>query len=464
MNILEEKKEGYKEVCFSMKPQSYHYPKKVPFYEFLIHAKSLTKNPIPFHRNYFNLYGDSFSVALSKKNKIFLTRNPEIAKHVLQSNHKKYMKSEIQTKFLSKYVGFGLLTSNGELWLKQRRLIQPAFHKKKLASLLKIMEQSIKQELKKIPNGTSVDVYQLMNELAFNVVAESLFSFTSDKNTLNRLQHIIAELQRFIVKELRQPHMRWWMHLSGAIDKHLVLAKESRAIILDIILERKASKAHYDDLLDMLLNATYQDGSSISDEQLIDEILILFVAGHETTANALTFAVHLLGKNPEHVYRIIQEASALANGYTLTSLASLTYTRAVVDETLRLYPPAWITDRVAITDDQVAGFSIEKGTIVGISFYELHRSEKHWEAPTEFNPTRFLGEQAKTHKAYYYPFGAGPRMCIGNNFAIFEMIMTLAELYKHYRVTPEKTQLKVNPLITLKPEGVKAIFHKINEC
>lgn len=442
---------------------NYHYPKKVPLHKFLFNANALTKNPLPFHRKYFDHYGDSFSVAQTKKNKIFLTRDAEIAKQVLQLKHKKYMKSEIQTKFLSKYVGFGLLTANGDLWLKQRRLIQPAFHKRKLECLIQIMENAIDEELSKVKTDTIVDVYSMMNELAFNVVAKSLFSFTSDKQTLNRLQQIIANLQVFIVKELRQPHKRWWLNLSGQVKDHLKLAKESRAIILKIIQQRKASSQSYDDLLDMLLAATYEDGTQISDEQLIDEILILFVAGHETTANALTFMVHLLGKHPEQITKLLDEYLNVQENISIESLSELPYTKAIIDETLRLYPPAWITDRVAVEDDELEQYKIEKGAIIGISFYEIHRSPKHWLAPNAFNPNRFLGNQAKLHKEYYYPFGAGPRMCIGNNFAMYEMLITISKLYAKFKVVLQNTNLRVNPLITLKPEGVTAVFSAKNE-
>lgn len=443
--------------------KNYIYPKKVPIYKFLFNTKALTNNPLPFHNKYFSEYGDSFSVAKTKKNKIFLTRDAEIAKQVLQLKHKKYMKSEIQTKFLSKYIGFGLLTANGDLWLKQRRLIQPAFHKRKLESLIQIMNDAIDEELSKINTNVVVDVYKIMNELAFNVVAKSLFSFTSDKQTLNRLQQIIADLQLFIVKELRQPHKRWWLNLSGQVKKHLQLAQESRAIILKIIQERKASIQSYDDLLDMLLAATYEDGSQISDEQLIDEILILFVAGHETTANALTFMVYLLGKHPEHILKIQKEYTYDKENIEIASLSKLIHTKAVIDETLRLYPPAWITDRVAIEDDELQQYTIEKGAIIGISFYEIHRSQKHWLEPNLFDPSRFIGDQAKLHKDYYYPFGAGPRMCIGNNFAIYEMLITIGKLYNRFSVTLQDAELKVNPLVTLKPEGVMAVFRDLNE-
>jgi cytochrome P450 len=439
----------------------YTYPKKIPVYKLLFNANSLTRNPIPFHHQYFNACGDSFTVANSRKRKIFLTRDPKIAKQILQQKHKKYQKSEIQTKFLSKYVGFGLLTSNGDLWLKQRRLIQPAFHKKKLEKLVQIIANSIHEEFQKIPENRFVDVYAVMNELAFNVVAKSLFSFSSDKATLARLQHIIAELQLFIVKELRQPHKRWWFSISGQVRQKLMLSKESRAILLEVITKRKAAKAVHDDLLDMLLKATYEDdGSHMADEQLIDEILILFVAGHETTANALTFATHFLANDKQQVEEVLKETQDVNTAWDIERLMQLPYTKAVVEETMRLYPPAWITDRVAMEDDDLGPYQIEKGAILGVSFYEMHRDPRYWKAPEKFDPSRFLGEQAKTHKGHYYPFGAGPRMCVGNNFAMYEMIIAIHDMVRSYRLEAATNAVKVNPLITLKPIDVLVKFSK----
>ena len=362
-------------------------------------------------------------------------------------------------------MGYGLLTSNGQLWLKQRRLIQPAFHKQKLEKLIEIISSTVKEELLKIKTNEFIDVYPIMNELAFNVVAKSLFSFSSDKETLRRLQFIIAELQDFIVKELRQPHKRWWLNLTGQVKKKLKLSKESRQLILNIINKRRESNETHDDLLDMLLAVTYEDdGSVMSDEQLIDEILILFVAGHETTANALTFATYLLANNTQYIAQIREESKEIQDtSLSIGSLAQLPVAKAVVDETMRLYPPAWITDRVAVEDDDLGKYQIEKGAIIGISFYEIHRDPRHWNNPNDFFPERFVGEEAKKHSKYYYPFGAGPRMCIGNNFAIYEMLLTLVNLLNNFDLESSDEEMYINPLVTLRPVNAKVKFKKLYE-
>ena len=212
----------------------------------------------------------------------------------------------------------------------------------------------------------------------------------------------------------------------------------------------------------MLLKAKYEeDGTSMTNEQLIDEILIFFVAGHETTANALTFTFHLLAKDTETLQKAVAEVEAIdADLPPMKKLSELNYVKMCVEEAMRLYPPAWITDRVAIEDDAFAGFNIEKGTMIGISFYELHRNEKYWKNPNDFVPERFSEENRKETAGHYFPFGAGPRMCIGNGFALYEMMLSVYAVLKKYKIETEQTEVKIAPLITLKPIDVTLKFTK----
>lgn len=435
----------------------YKYPNKTPFYKFLLKSSAIAKNPIPFHKAWFDTIGESFSVKSPLYGHIILSRDADLAKHILQKNHKIYHKSKIQTKFLSKYVGYGLLTSSGDYWLQQRRLIQPAFHKKKIENLVTIIDEAITQQVQNIETEKEVDLYSIMNELAFQVVAKSLFNYSAKTETLKRLQEIIEKLQVFIVKEIRQPHKKLWYKLNGEISYHMKLVKESRAIIEDIINQRRDSQESHDDLLDMLLNVEYEDGTHMSNEQLIDEILILFVAGHETTANALTFSLILLAKHPEALLKVKNEVHSLTTSNPLESLSSLNYTKQCIDESLRLYPPAWITDRVNVEDDTIGDYHIKKGTMIGVSIYEMHRNKSYWEQPDNFVPERFE-ENKKERSKYYMPFGAGPRLCIGNNFAIYEMVLTLKQVIESFDISTNVQEIKFNPLITLKPVDLTMSF------
>ena len=443
--------------------KEYLYPNQLSLFQFFLKAESILKNPIPFHKNAFEKYGDTFSVRIGFKNRIILSRDNEVALHILQKNHKNYQKSKIQTENLSKYIGKGLLTVNGDFWLRQRRLIQPAFHKEKLNVLTTNMQEVIEQELKELPINQPLDVFPLMNNLAFTVVAKSLFHLSASVEMLDRIKYIIEKVQEFVVKEIRVPHKSWWFKLSGQVKEHQLLAEESREIIKKIIQERQSSKASHDDLLQMLLETKYEDtGESMTINQLIDEIAILFIAGHETTANALTFTLQLLGMHPEVQEKIVDEINHIeAQQLPLTAqLQNFNYVNAVINESMRLYPPAWITDRVSLEDDTMAGFSIKKETLVGVSFYALHRNPKYWENPEDFNPERFIGEQRKKSMNYFYPFGAGPRMCIGMGFAIYEMTLALVHIVKHYQVISNDKEIAINPLITLKPKGGKITFKK----
>lgn len=442
-------------------PKKYNYPKQLSIVRFLLKAESIRKNPIPFHRKYFDQFGDTFSLKIGRTKHVILSRDNEVAECILQKHQKNYQKSELQTKFISKYLGHGLLTANGDFWLKQRRLIQPAFHKQQMNQLVQTMQQTIADEFQGLPENSPVPLFPIMNQLAFNVVAKSLFHLSASPAKMQRLKVIISEVQEFLIKEIRVPYKAWWFKLSGQIDKHQKMALESDAIIKEIVEERIQSNAKQNDLLDMLLETRYEDtGEPMSTQQLIDEIKILFIAGHETTANALTFTLHLLGNHPEIQQKVYEELLTIESETSdvVEQLQKMTYTNAVLNESMRLYPPAWITDRENITDDALLGYNIRKGTLIGVSFYELHRNPKYWDAPEVFNPERFLGEQKKRSMQYFYPFGAGPRMCIGLGFAIYEMSLTLSYLLKKYTVTASHKSIRINPLITLKPVGAEVTF------
>lgn len=443
--------------------KKYTYPKQLSIFNFLFNAESIRKNPIPFHQKYFDALGDNFSLRIGKNKHVILSRDNDVAEHILQKHQKNFQKSELQTKFISKYLGHGLLTVNGDFWLKQRRLIQPAFHKQKMNQLVQNMQQTIISELQDIPEEKPVETFPIMNRLAFNVVAKSLFHIGALEEKMERLKVVIHDVQAFLIKEIRVPHKAWWYKLSGQVQKHKKMALETDAIIGEIIQQRIQSEEKHNDLLDMLLETRYEDtGEAMSTQQLIDEIKILFIAGHETTANALTFILHLLGNHPEAQQKVYDEIIEIESQTddVIEQLQKMSYINAVINESMRLYPPAWITDRENIDDDEMLGYTMKSKTLIGVSFYALHRNPKYWENPEVFNPERFMGEQKKESYKYFYPFGAGPRMCIGLGFAIYEMGLAISYLIKNYKVTASDTDIQINPLITLKPVGASVTFSK----
>ena len=443
--------------------KKYKYPNKLSIVRFFLDAEGVRRNPIPYHKRYFDQFGDSFSLQIGRSKHLILSRDNEIAQHILQKNQRNYHKSKFQSVYLSKYLGKGLLTVDGDFWLKQRRLIQPAFHKQKMNQLVDNMNETIVSELKELEEEKYIDLFPVMSQLAFNVVAKSLFHLSISEEKLNRIKYIIEEVQNFLIKEIRLPHKAWWFSVSGQVAKHLQLAEENNRIIQEIIDERTTSGEPVNDLLQLLLETRYEDtGEGMSVKQLIDEIKILFIAGHETSANALTFTLYLLGRNPEIQQKVLDEILEIeAQTENVTEqLQKMTYLNAVINEAMRLYPPAWITDRQNVEDDTIGPYHLKKGTLIGVSFYELHRNPKYWENPEEFIPERFLGEQKKHSMQYFYPFGAGPRMCIGAGFAIYEMCLTVAHVVKKYVIKSETDTVQFNPLITLKPVEIEVLFSK----
>ena len=429
-------------------------------YQVFKNRKRILKNPLPFHHENFEKFGNIFRVKIGLHKSIVFTRDPKLIKHVLQGHHRKYQKSALQTVDLAKYIGHGILTSNGEHWRTHRRMVQPAFHKKKLIGLLHIMKKAIQKEINRIKPNEVQDIFPLMGDLAFQVVANSLFSRSDIHNEMKKLQEITETNQKMLIKEMRQPYLKWWFNLSGMIQKHLDLSEESRGLLNKIIEERINSGEEKDDLLDMLLKARYEDGKPMPRRQLIDEVLILFTAGHETTANALSFTLFLLAKNKRAQQKVFEEVARLdlENESIMEQISQLTYTKQCIEEGMRLYPPAYIIDRVAIEDDIFEGRVIPKNTMILMSVYELHRYAEFWEKPNEFIPERFNADNRKELNDYYCPFGAGPRMCVGNNFAMYEMILAIAGIIKKYALQTSSDVVEINPLISLKPKTVPLIF------
>jgi cytochrome P450 len=430
----------------------------------LRNRKRILKNPLPFHCENFEQHGDTFKIQIMPKTRVVFTRDPFIVRHVLQKNHRNYAKSELQTRDLAKYVGQGILTSEGEFWRRHRKMIQPAFHKEKLQQLLGLMYSAICKELSGIPKDQTIDIFPRMSDLAFQVVAQSLFSTGDLRKDMNRLQEITEVNQQMLIREMRQPYFKWWFLATGRIRRHLRLSEEARRLLDRLIEIRVKSSRNEGDLLDMLLEARYEDGSPMSRRQLIDEVLILFTAGHETTANALSFTLFLLARHPEIQQRAYESVKEVDLGETgmETLFTGLGFVQQCVEEAMRLYPPVYVIDRVSLAEEELKGHRFRAGTTWLLSLYELHRHPDLWESPESFNPGRFHPDRKKEYSPFYFPFGAGPRMCIGNNFAMYEMLLTVGWILQKYQIWTPMETLTLNPLISLKPGKVLLRFTSRN--
>jgi cytochrome P450 len=434
---------------------------EVSLWTVIKNRKRILKNPLPFHHENFEAHGDTFGVRIGPDARVVFTRDPLITRNILQKNHRNYHKSPLQTRDLAKYIGHGILTSEGEYWRRHRKMIQPAFHKDSLRGLLGIMFGAVRSELSGLPMGSPLDIFPKMSDLAFQVVARSLFSAGNLRDDMKRLQEITETNQRMLIREMRQPYLKWWFRMSGQIRRHLGYAEAARGLLDRLIEQRVQSGVPQGDLLDMLLEARYEDGSPMPRKQLIDEVLILFTAGHETTANALSFTLYLLARHPEVQERLYQSVEPLDfdPGNIEQWIRGLGFAQQCVEEAMRLYPPVYVIDRVSLEPEELQGHTYPAGTTWLVSLYELHRNPRLWEDPLAFRPDRFDPERKKESSAYYFPFGAGPRMCIGNNFALYEMVMAIGWMVKQYQITTPLPSLEVVPLISLKPGEVVLELH-----
>jgi len=416
--------------------------------------------PLEVLDEYIDRYGSTIHTYIGGVYKSLLTTDPEVIRHVLQKNHRNYRKSPIQFEKMAHYLGNGLLTSDGDYWLRQRRLIQPGFHRRRLERLTGLMLGVIDEAVERLAHDMrrqgAVEIYPHMMETAFRIMARSLFSANLPEAELNLLSNNVTQLQEFMIREIRRPWMQPWLRISGQVGRHEAIAASSDTLILNYIRQRRQSTETHDDLLQMLLDARYEDtGQGMTERQLLDESTILLVAGHETSACALTWTCYLLGRYPEVAKRLQLELDEVLGDRrpTFADLPRLVYTMQVIEESMRLYPPAWITDRIALKDDEVAGVRIPAGTTIIIYIYGAHHAPAHWSDPDTFDPDRFSPSQKKEQVPFsFLPFGGGPRLCIGNHFALMEMQLVLAQLLRRYDLSllPGQ-QITPRPLITMRP-------------
>ena len=441
-----------------IKKNKYTFPNGYSLLQVTLKSKEYLNNPIRFISKSVETFSGSYSAALGINRKFILTQDPGFINYVLKENHKNYSKSELATERAAKFFGKGLLFSAGDYWLRQRRLIQPGFHKEKLQSLYDIIIKSIDKFLLQFPNGENIDIYPLVHQLSFNILIQSLFDIKLSSAIMEELSQIFTELQNFVIRDINQPFRRFFYPFTGTEKTQLKKAKRLREIFSEIINQRIASNTSYDDLLDMLLKSKYEDtGKTMNIEQIIDEVLILIFAGHETTANTLSWMLFLLTTNTD----ILQKLTKSFEGNTVHTSLNNEYLKATINETMRLYPAAWMTERVALEDDKYEGFSFPKNTIIIPFFYGLHRDKNLWKDEQKFTPERFMLDTNIVKSKNYFPFGAGPRMCIGNNFAMAEMSFFIFLFLRTYQIKATGQIPNMIPLITLRPDKVLINIQKI---
>lgn len=434
---------------------------KTPKKEFLKTIKSVASNMLRCNEELTEEYGETFQMDMGYL-QFYVTSNPDFIKHILQSNHKNYVKSMAYNK-MKMGLGEGLVTSSGSYWRKQRRLSQPAFYKKNLENLFQDMGRTTIEFLTELEKrrGTEVDISKAMTEITAMLVLRSLFNVEESKS-LDKIYESMDVMQNYIMKHVQKPILSPFYFLTSSHQTFKGSMKEMDDLVYGMMKERRESEEKKADLLQMLMDVEDADtGEKMTDLQLRDELITLFSAGHETSANALAWTLYSLAKVPEVVEKLREEINSVLPNQempTFNQLRQLTYTEQVINEGMRLFPPAWAVGRRALEDDAFGGFEIKKDINILCGIYLMHRSEKLWENPNDFNPDRFSPENVKNRpKHWFLPFGSGPRMCIGNHFAMMEMQLLLATIIQRFDFTiVENHPIELDPLITLRPKhGIK---------
>ncbi|MCX6218008.1 cytochrome P450 [Spirosoma sp.] len=399
----------------------------------------------------------------------YLVFQPEDSKHILQENNRNYGRSPA-FEVLKIFLGNGLLTSDGDFWRRQRRLAQPAFHRQKLAALADTMVAETVDWLDTLnPSDTRqpVNVSQSFMDVTMRIVCKTLFG--SDTNgKLDGLSHALDSLNYLANSRMLSP-IRFPMSWPTPHNQRSKRAqRQVDTFIFDLIDQRRQQHEDKDDLLGMLLSAEDEEtGERMSDQQLRDECVTIFSAGHETTAVSMAWTIYLLTQHPDILARLQEESEAVLGDARIPSAEAfrrLTYTMQVVQESLRLYPPAWIMSRRAREDDHIGPYTIPASDTALVCPYLLHRDPVNWPDPERFDPNRFApgGPKDQLHSYAYLPFGGGPRLCIGNQFALMEMQILLALFVRKFSVSGLPNQRIVpKPLITLRPnQPIQVILSK----
>lgn len=421
-------------------------PRALPFFG---NTRDLMSDSLGFLIRISQQYGDVVQFKMLGDT-VYLFNHPAAIEQILVTEREHLIKDKI-TREMSLLLGNGMLVSEGAFWRKQRMLAQPGFHRERIAAYGQVMVDFTERAIAAWQDGETRDIHKEMMRLTLDIVAKTLFG---------------VELEA-VAREIEGSLEVFMSHFSGAGfmipiavptpgNRRLKRALATLdAITYRIIRERRQS-GDTGDLISMLIAATSEDAGAMTDVQLRDEALTLLLAGHETTALTLGFAFHLLGLHPEVAEKLAAEIENVLGNRPATAadLSKLRYAEAVVRESMRLYPPAWAIGREAIAPLTIGGYRIPKGTQLWASQWVVHRDPRWFPEPQKFRPERWENDFAKTlPRQAYFPFGGGPRICIGNAFAMMEAVLVLVTIARRFRLTPERTgPLSLLPSVTLRPK------------
>jgi cytochrome P450 len=423
----------------------------------------LRHDPLSFMTRAARDYGDIVCLRFFHL-RTFLLFHPLQIEDVIVNNARKFIKGRI-LRANRHLFGNGLLTSEGDFWLRQRRMMQPAFHRNRIANYATTMTDCASRLITTWRDGQLLNLHDAMMRLTLQIVGKTLFHSDVERDApqVGENLHTLLEYTMDFRRLLITP--RWLPTRRNRDAKRAV--RELTHIIDRIIQQRRDSRDDAGDLLSLLIHTQDEDGSRMTTQQLRDEALTLFLAGHETTASTLSWTWLLLAQNPRVEEKLHAELDSVLHGRvpSLDDIARLPYTGHVLSESMRLYPPAWAMARLAIEDHELAGYPVPKGTGIAAVTYIVHRDPRWYENPEEFFPERWQGDLLKKIPRFaYFPFGFGPRQCIGNAFALMEATLVLATIAQHFRFTllPNHPIVPL-PSITLRPRhGLHVQLHSRN--
>jgi len=401
-------------------------------------------------------YGDFVRLRLGLTRAV-LIGHPALVEEVLVTRNHDYRKN-LGTRRLGSLLGNGLLLSEGDFWLRQRRLMQPAFHRRHLADMAQTMVSTTSAAIDAWQAGETRDIHREMTEITLQIVARTLFGtdLTDDLACIRRSSNVLTEhfRSRLFSLLIMVPD---GMPTPGNL-RYLAAVRDLNALVLRIIAERRTPGGTHSDLLSMLLAARDDAGRGMTDRQLRDEVMTLLLAGHDTTALALTWAWVLLAQHPHVAAQLHSEIDAVLAGQSPTAAdtARLPYAEQVISETLRLYPSAWAIGREAVRTTEIGGQPVSKGTTVLLSPWVLHRDPRFFETPDAFRPERWADGLAQHLPRFaYVPFGGGQRTCIGSGFAMLEATLLLASIAQRFslQLAEPSRRLVPLPVVTLRPRG-----------
>src|SRR5580700_5757965 len=436
----------------------YRYPPglhlNLPFY--LLRRFFKPGNPIALFQHLAQTYGRMAHYRLGLSHIVFVNQ-PDFIHEILINQPQHFIKERTQRR-MKILLGEGLITSDGEVHRRQRRIAAPAFHRQRIQAYGALMVDRAAHMRAQWQPGQSIDIASQMMQLALQVVARTLFNtdVTDDVLQINDQVNVIMELYNYLIALPRaEAYMNW--PLPGLIRFRQARAKLDK-VVQRMIADHRADGVDRGDLLSMLLASRDEesDHSGMTDEQLRDEVLTIFLAGYETVANALSWTWLLLGQNPDAEAKLHAEIDAVLGGRlpTLEDLPQLRYAEMVLAESMRLYPPAWAMGRQATCDVEIGPYKLPEGTYIFFSQYIIQRNADFFPDPLKFDPERFTPEcKGGRPRFAYFPFGGGNRQCIGESFAWMEAILSLVTLAQKWRLKLVPGQrIEVQPKITLRPK------------